>query len=68
MTTIGAERPETEVAVILGVDTNLDFHVVVAVDQLGREAWASPVCLRPRTVTRDSLSGRRASAPSAAPG
>ena len=47
MTTIGAERPETEVAVILGVDTNLDFHVVVAVDHLGREAWASPVCQRP---------------------
>ncbi len=27
MTTIGAERPDTEVAVILGVDTHLDFHV-----------------------------------------
>jgi transposase len=34
--TIGDERPETEVAVILGVDTHLDFHVVVDVDQLGR--------------------------------
>ena len=35
--TIGAERPETtEVAVILGVDTHLDFHVAVAVDHLGR--------------------------------
>ena len=34
MTTIGAERPDTEVAVILGVDTHLDFHV--AVDLLGR--------------------------------
>ena len=41
MTTIGAERPDsTEVAVILGVDTHLDFHVAVAVDHLGREAWA----------------------------
>jgi transposase len=32
--TIGAERPDTEVAVILGVDTHLDFHVAVAVDHL----------------------------------
>jgi hypothetical protein len=40
--TIGAQRPETtEVAVILGVDTHLHFHVAVAVDHLGREAWAS---------------------------
>jgi hypothetical protein len=37
--TISAERPDTEVAVILGVETHLDFHV--AVDDLGREAWAS---------------------------
>jgi hypothetical protein len=29
---------ETEVAVILGVDTHLDFHVAVAIDHLGREA------------------------------
>jgi transposase len=34
--TIGAERPNTEVAVILGVDTHLDFHTAVAVDHLGR--------------------------------
>jgi transposase len=34
--TIGVERPETEVAVILGVDTHLEFHVAVAVDHLGR--------------------------------
>ncbi len=38
VTTIGAERPDTEVTVILGVDTHLDFHVAVAVDHLGREA------------------------------
>ena len=31
MTTIGAERLDTEGAVILGVDTHLDFHVAVAV-------------------------------------
>jgi transposase len=31
------ERPDTtEVEVILGVDTHLDFHVAVAVDHLGR--------------------------------
>ena len=48
MTTMDAERPETEVALILGVDTHLDFHVGVAVDHLlGREAWARPACLRP---------------------
>ena len=36
MTTIGAERLETEVVVVLGVDTHLDFHVAVALDHLGR--------------------------------
>jgi hypothetical protein len=41
VTTIGAERPDTEVAVILGVDTHLDSHVAVAVDHPGREAWTS---------------------------
>jgi transposase len=46
--TIGAERPETtEVAVILGVDTHLDFHVAVAVDHLGRRLGESNV---PTTV------------------
>jgi transposase len=34
--TIGTERPDTELAVILGVDTHLHFHVAVAVDNLGR--------------------------------
>jgi transposase len=33
---IGAERTDTLVEVILGVDTHLDFHVAVAVDHLGR--------------------------------
>src|SRR5829696_732809 len=33
---IGAERPETKVEVILGVDTHLDFHTALAVDHLGR--------------------------------
>ena len=47
MKTIGDERPETEVAVILGVDTNLDFHVVVAIDHLGRGLGESSV---PTTV------------------
>ena len=42
--TIGAERPETtEVAVILGVDTHLDFHVAVAIDHLGRRLGESNV-------------------------
>jgi transposase len=64
VTTIGAERPETKVEMILGVDAHLDFHVAVAMDHLGREAWARPVCQRPRRVARDSSAGRRASAPS----
>jgi transposase len=41
--TIGVERPETEVAVILGVDTHLEFHVAVAVDHLGRRLGESSV-------------------------
>jgi transposase len=47
VTMIGAERPETEVAVILGVDTHLDFHVAVAVDHLGRRLGEASV---PTTV------------------
>ena len=43
MRTISAERPDTEVAVILGVDTHLDFHVGVAVDHLGRRLGVSSV-------------------------
>jgi len=48
VTMIGAERPDTTgVAVILGVDTHLDFHVAVAVDHLGRRLGESSV---PATV------------------
>jgi transposase len=36
VTTISAERPDTEAAVVLGVDTHLDSHVAVAIDHLGR--------------------------------
>ena len=43
VTMIGAERPDTGVAVILGVDTHLDFHVAVAVDHLGRRLGESSV-------------------------
>ena len=40
--TLGIQRPDTKAEVILGVDTHLDFHTTaVAVDHLGREAWAS---------------------------
>jgi hypothetical protein len=46
VTMIRTERPETKVEVILGVDTHLDFHVAVAMDHMGREAWASPACQR----------------------
>jgi transposase len=48
VTVIGAERPDTTgVAVILGVDTHLDFHVAVALDHLGRRLGESSV---PATV------------------
>ena len=47
MEMIGAERPDTRVEVILGVDTHLDFHVAVAVDHLGRRLGESSV---PTTV------------------
>ena len=43
MRTIGAERQNTEVAVIVGVDTHLDFHVAVAVDHLGRRLGEASV-------------------------
>jgi transposase len=43
VTTIDAERPDTKVEVILGVDTHLDFHVAVAVDHLGRRLGESSV-------------------------
>jgi 2',3'-cyclic-nucleotide 2'-phosphodiesterase (5'-nucleotidase family) len=39
VTMTDAKRAATEV--VLGVDTHLDVHVVVALDHLGREAWAS---------------------------
>jgi hypothetical protein len=38
---IDAQRTEPKLEVILAVDTHLDVHVTVAVDHLGREAWAS---------------------------
>jgi len=40
---IGAQRPDTEVETILGVDTHLDFHVAVAVDHLGSYLGESSV-------------------------
>jgi transposase len=44
VTMIDAERSDTtEVEVILGVDTHLDFHVAVAVDYLGRRLGESSV-------------------------
>src|SRR5688500_2774412 len=42
--TVGTQRPDTKVEVILGVDTHLDFHTAVAVDHLGRRLgeWSVP--------------------------
>jgi transposase len=36
VTTTAAQRSGTAVEVVLGVDTHLDFHVAVALDELGR--------------------------------
>ena len=44
---IGAERSDTEAAVILGVDTHLDSHTAVAADHLGRRLGEASV---PTTV------------------
>ena len=68
MTTIDAESPDTKVEAILGVDTHLDFHVAVVLDHLGREAWVSQACQRPRRVTKGSSAGRNVLAPSGALG
>jgi hypothetical protein len=48
VTTISAERPDTEGGVILGVDTHLDFHVAVAVDHLGRRLGEASVPTTPK--------------------
>jgi hypothetical protein len=37
----GVDGLEGTDEVVLGVDTHLDVNVAVALDQLGREAWAS---------------------------
>jgi hypothetical protein len=63
VTTIGAKRPDTLVAVILGVDTHFDFYVAVAVDQLNRETWASRACQRLQRATRGFSIGRSALVP-----
>ena len=62
VTTIDAESPDTEVAVILGVDTHLDFHVAVAVDHLGRRLGESSVPTTARRATRAWSVGLKASA------
>ncbi len=37
----GVDGLDSADEVLLGVDTHLDVNVAVALDQLGREAWAS---------------------------
>lgn len=49
--------------VILGVDTHLDIHVAVAVDQLGRRLGEITVPTTTRGAMRSSLVGRRVWAP-----
>jgi len=52
VTTIGAERQDAEVAVVLGVDTHLDFHVAVAIDHLGRHLGETSVPTIPKGYER----------------
>ena len=52
MTTVSTEGMETEVAVILGVDTHLDFHVAVAIDHLGRRLGEASVPTTPKGYER----------------
>jgi hypothetical protein len=37
----GREDSVAVTEVVLGVDTHLELHVAVALDQLGRDAWES---------------------------
>ena len=46
--------------VVLGVDTHLDVHVAVALDQLGRRLGELTVPTTAREAMRDSFVGRRA--------
>jgi hypothetical protein len=57
---IDAQRTEPKVEVILGLDTHLHVHVAVAIDHLGREAWASGACQRPQRATSGYCAGWRA--------
>jgi hypothetical protein len=50
--TLGAETPNTEVVVILGVDTHLNFHVAVTLDYLGRRLGESSVPTTPKGYER----------------
>jgi hypothetical protein len=61
--TLGTNRQDTKAEVILGVDTHLDFHTAVAVDYLGREAWARPAYQRVQMVRRGYCAGRKDLAP-----
>jgi transposase len=52
VTTVSTEGMETEVAVILGVDTHLDFHTAVAIDHLGRRLGEASVPTTPKGYER----------------
>jgi hypothetical protein len=55
-TFVNAEGSASVDGVVLGVDTHLDLHVAVALDQLGRRLGE----LTLPSTTRDSFVGRRA--------
>lgn len=69
MKTIGTERPDTELAVILGVDTHLHLPPLTSTSTwrlpwtTWAEAWARQAGQRPQRVTRSSCAGRRVLGP-----
>jgi hypothetical protein len=69
VTMIDTEGPDsTEVEVILGVDTHLDFHVAVAVDHLGRRLGENSVPATVKGYERLLCAGQNILAPSGAQG
>ncbi len=59
MTTTAAQRSGTAVEVVLGVDTHLDFHVAVALDELGGRLGDLTVPTTAKRATTPSFHGPR---------
>ena len=59
MMTSGRETSATVTGVVLGVDTHLDLHVAVALDQLGRRLGELTVPTTAKGYQRALSAGRR---------